>query len=292
MGRKHTAGIVGQQGMGGLQVDATTITAIENLDIVVDPSGTGKFVIAGDAQLQAQGDLRFADADSSNYVALQAPDTVSANVTFTLPAADGTALQTLQTNGAGLLSFATTAVSVSEQSASSSTHYPTITTLTTGQLSTVSVTSSKFSFQPSTGALTVAGKVNSLAVENSQSGSYTFVAGDAGSVVSMTNTSSVSVTVPPNSSVPFPIGTTIIVYRANTGAVSLTQGSGVTLRNLTSGGVMFAFEQLSCRKRATDEWVVSHVLQTATVSATGGSVSTVGGQKIHNMTGSTTFAVV
>ena len=56
-------------------------------------------------QLGSQGDLRFADSDSSNYVALQAPATVATNVTFTLPSVDGAANQALVTNGSGVLSF-------------------------------------------------------------------------------------------------------------------------------------------------------------------------------------------
>ena len=58
-------------------------------------------------QIGAQGDLRLADSDSSNYVALQAPSTVASNVTFTLPSADGSSGQVLQTNGSGTLSFTT-----------------------------------------------------------------------------------------------------------------------------------------------------------------------------------------
>lgn len=58
-------------------------------------------------QIGAQGDLRFADSDSSNWVAFQAPSTVASNVTFTLPSADGTSGQVLQTNGSGTLSFTT-----------------------------------------------------------------------------------------------------------------------------------------------------------------------------------------
>ena len=56
-------------------------------------------------QLGSQGDLRFADSDSSNYVALQSPATVATNVTFTLPGTDGTTGQALVTNGSGVLSF-------------------------------------------------------------------------------------------------------------------------------------------------------------------------------------------
>ena len=63
--------------------------------------------LTGDVTLNAQSDLRFADADSSNWVALQAPATISSNVTWTLPNSDGTAGQVLSTNGFGALSWAT-----------------------------------------------------------------------------------------------------------------------------------------------------------------------------------------
>ena len=60
----------------------------------------------GDITLNAQSDVRFADSDSSNYIALQAPATVASNVTLTLPAADGSANQALKTDGSGALGFA------------------------------------------------------------------------------------------------------------------------------------------------------------------------------------------
>jgi hypothetical protein len=47
------------------------------------------------------------DTDNgSNYVAIKAPDTLASNLTLTLPSADGTSGQVLQTNGSGVLSFA------------------------------------------------------------------------------------------------------------------------------------------------------------------------------------------
>jgi len=47
------------------------------------------------------------DTDNgSNYVAIKAPDTIASNLTLTLPSADGTSGQVLQTNGSGVLSFA------------------------------------------------------------------------------------------------------------------------------------------------------------------------------------------
>ena len=64
------------------------------------------FVDSNGVTLQAQGDLRLADADSSNWVALHAPATVAANITLTVPSTVGTADQSLVTDGTGVLSFA------------------------------------------------------------------------------------------------------------------------------------------------------------------------------------------
>lgn len=52
------------------------------------------------------------DTDNgSNYVALKAADTIVSNVTFTLPAADGTSGQAIVTDGAGTLSFGNAGIS-------------------------------------------------------------------------------------------------------------------------------------------------------------------------------------
>jgi hypothetical protein len=155
MGRKHTAGSAGGSGVGGFNIDNTTLTAADDLDITIDPAGTGIFKVAGDAQLQAQGDLRFADADSSNWVAFQGPTTVAANVTWTLPAADGSNLQTLTTNGTGTLSWQTTSVSLTDNLIDAATHFVTLTTATTDTtITAVRRSSTKLTFQPSTGTLT------------------------------------------------------------------------------------------------------------------------------------------
>ena len=62
--------------------------------------------MTGDLTLNAQSDLRFADADSSNWVAFQAPATIAANVTWTLPATDASVSgYALKSNGSGQLSW-------------------------------------------------------------------------------------------------------------------------------------------------------------------------------------------
>ena len=55
--------------------------------------------------LNARGEVRFGDADTSNYVGFEAPATVTSNQIWVLPAADGSADQVLKTDGSGNLSF-------------------------------------------------------------------------------------------------------------------------------------------------------------------------------------------
>ena len=71
------------------------------------PTFTGAVTVDGGGNLiiNAQGDIRLADSDSSNYVGFQAPGTVSSNIVWTLPAADGSSGQQLSTNGSGVLSW-------------------------------------------------------------------------------------------------------------------------------------------------------------------------------------------
>jgi len=61
----------------------------------------------GDVTLNAQSGIRFADSDSSNWLAFRAPATVASNLTWTLPGADGTPGQVLSTDGAGTLNWST-----------------------------------------------------------------------------------------------------------------------------------------------------------------------------------------
>jgi hypothetical protein len=156
MARRVSGGLTGSPSVGALNIAPTAVvTAADNQDITISPTGTGRLLSTADFQLQAQSDLRWADADSSNYVAFQAPATVSSNITWTLPATDGTSGQFLSTNASGTLSWGSGSLSLSDQTASATTHYPLITTATSGTVTAANTSSTKFTFQPSTGTLTV-----------------------------------------------------------------------------------------------------------------------------------------
>lgn len=65
---------------------------------------------------------------------------------------------------------------------------------------------------------------------NAQTGTtYTTVLADNGKLVTLSNTSPITVTIPPFSSVAYPVGAQLNFAGTNTGAVTFAQGSGVTI---------------------------------------------------------------
>ncbi|HSX28900.1 MAG TPA: hypothetical protein VLF60_05635 [Candidatus Saccharimonadales bacterium] len=87
---------------------------------------------------------------------------------------------------------------------------------------------------------------------------YTLALADAATAVELSSASAVTVTVPPNSSVAFPVGTVIELLQYGSGTVTIAPGAGVTIRsanNLLSARTQYS--TLSLRKRATNEWVLA-----------------------------------
>jgi hypothetical protein len=236
-------------------------------------------VFTNNAVFNAQNDLRFADADSSNYVAVQAPATISSNYTLTLPATDGSSNQVLTTNGSGTLSWSTAAVTIADNTTDSATHYPAITTATSGTITSARVTSTKFTFQPSTGTLDVVGTVRSLRTENIKTADHTLALVDRDKVVAFNGTGGQTVTVPPDSSVSFPVGSVLYINRINTGALTLAAGAGVSLSKTGSFGTN---EEIVIRKRDTNSWIV--IDSPRLMTATGGSLTSASGYNVHTFT--------
>lgn len=94
---------------------------------------------------------------------------------------------------------------------------------------------------------------------NAQTGTtYTLVAGDAGKAIEVSNAGAHVLTVPLNSSVAFPIGTVIEIFRHGVGSVTITPAGGVTFRHpYASLALRSQYSTCTIRKRATDEWVVA-----------------------------------
>jgi hypothetical protein len=89
---------------------------------------------------------------------------------------------------------------------------------------------------------------------NFRTGSYTLTLTDKGDIIDMNVASSNNLTIPPNSSVAFPVNTRIDIYQYGAGKTSIVAGAGVTLRGqLGSRG---RYKAISLWKRAVDEWAV------------------------------------
>ncbi len=91
---------------------------------------------------------------------------------------------------------------------------------------------------------------------NAQTGtSYTFVIGDAGKLCTFTNAAAVTVTVPPNSSVAFPVNTQIDLGQLGAGKVTNAQGSGVTINSLNGNKALAGqYAGATLIKTGTDTW--------------------------------------
>lgn len=97
----------------------------------------------------------------------------------------------------------------------------------------------------------------SAATVNDQTASYTAVIGDANNIVTMNNGSANNFTIPPNSSVAFPIGTVIVVIQKGAGQTTLVAGGGVTLNNPSSDTTRAQWSTVSVTKILTDTWVAA-----------------------------------
>ena len=101
-----------------------------------------------------QGDVRFSDADSSNFVAFQAPATVSSNVTWTLPDADASVSgYALVSDASGTLSWAAAGATISQDETTNTDFNLYFASTTSGALTAVKYDSG-LNYNPSTGTLT------------------------------------------------------------------------------------------------------------------------------------------
>jgi len=96
---------------------------------------------------------------------------------------------------------------------------------------------------------------------NAQTASYTFVLADGNNtLVTIANASANTVTIPPNSSVAFPIGTVLNFAQTGAGATTITQGSGVTITSTgatpSAPKTRVQYSAASCIQTSANNWLV------------------------------------
>jgi hypothetical protein len=93
---------------------------------------------------------------------------------------------------------------------------------------------------------------------NAQTGTtYTTVLADDGKLITCSNAASIALTIPPNSSVAYGIGTQINIAQLGAGQVTITAGAGVTLNS--AGAKLKTAAQYAvatCVKTDTNTWFV------------------------------------
>lgn len=103
--------------------------------------------------------------------------------------------------------------------------------------------------------LSGAPSLGALAGINDQTGTtYTLVLSDAGKDVRCTNSAAVTVTIPPNSSVAFPVGAYLLLSQGGTGAVTASAGTGVTLNAANGFSTTAQYDVRALEQVATDVW--------------------------------------
>ena len=91
---------------------------------------------------------------------------------------------------------------------------------------------------------------------------YTLVLSDAGKLVTMNTTGSVSVIIPAASSVAFPTGTHVDIVRLNTGTVAITGATGVTVNATPGASLRARYSSGTAILYAGDTWLVVGDLST------------------------------
>lgn len=110
----------------------------------------------------------------------------------------------------------------------------------------------------SRGTFTVA-QLKATVVGNRQAGlAYTAVLADAGREIERDNASSMTTTIPPDSSVAWPTNAAFTVLRYGAGSLQIVGGTGVVLRHPPSRSTFVAeqYEVVSCRRLGANEWLL------------------------------------
>lgn len=98
---------------------------------------------------------------------------------------------------------------------------------------------------------------------NTQTDDYTLVIGDAYKIVEMNKGTGVTLTVPNNDSVAYPIGCEIFLTQLGAGQLTVAAASGVTIQTKETLLLDGQYSVARLYKRGTNEWVISGDLEAA-----------------------------
>jgi hypothetical protein len=105
--------------------------------------------------------------------------------------------------------------------------------------------------------INVTGNVVSEVAINTQTGTtYTTVLADQSKLVTLNNASAITLTIPANSSVAYPVGTKIDFAQLGAGQVTFAGAGGVTINSTPTLKLRAQYSAATCIKIATDTWLL------------------------------------
>jgi hypothetical protein len=129
-------------------------------------------------------------------------------------------------------------------------------TITNGTVDATSLQEGGVQVVTVTGTQTLTNKAMVVGINAQTGSSYTLVLADASKIIEMSNSSANTVTVPTDSDVAFPVGTTIDIVQMGTGQTSVAGASGVTVNARNGLKINGQYSGASLVKRATDTWLL------------------------------------
>lgn len=98
--------------------------------------------------------------------------------------------------------------------------------------------------------------VNIQEIDAKTGTTYTPVATDAGKLITLSNTGSITVTMPQDSAVTLPVGVRIDFLVINTGMATFVAGSGATVNATPSAVTRARYSAVTAIKRAANTWLL------------------------------------
>jgi hypothetical protein len=102
-------------------------------------------------------------------------------------------------------------------------------------------------------------KIN-LSINEQTGTTYTLVLADNGKFITSSNTSAITVTIPPSTSVAYATGAQVNIIQKGAGQVTISQGSGVTIRSTgataTAPKLRAQYSSATCIYEGSDIWYV------------------------------------
>jgi hypothetical protein len=98
--------------------------------------------------------------------------------------------------------------------------------------------------------------VSEVAINTQTGTTYTTVLADQSKLVTLNNGSAITLTIPANSSVAYPVGTKIDFAQLGAGQVTVAGAGGVTVNATPTLKFRDQYSAASCIKTATDTWLL------------------------------------